>query len=47
MRDNSTFVCDLCHARVKETRWDLLAAGLHLSVYLPCRDPMGDDCGGI
>lgn len=22
MRDNSTFVCDLCHARVKETRWE-------------------------
>lgn len=39
MRD--TFVCDLCHARVKETRWEHRAAGLYLAVYLPSGNPMG------
>jgi len=41
MREKA-FICDLCHARVEETRWDLLAAGLHLSVYLPSGSPMGE-----
>ena len=37
----SVFICDLCHARVKETKWDRLAVGLYLNVYLPCSNPMG------
>jgi len=40
MRDNA-FVCDLCHARVKETSWEHQAVGLYLNVYLPCGNPMG------
>ena len=40
MREKA-FICDLCHARVKETRWYLQAAGLYLNVYLPYSNPMG------
>jgi len=41
MREN-VFVCDLCHARVEETKWYLQAVGLYLKVYLPCSNPMGE-----
>jgi hypothetical protein len=40
MREKA-FICDLCHARVEETRWYLQAAGLYLNVYLPSENPMG------
>ncbi len=40
MREN-VFICDLCRARVKETRWELQAADLYLNIYLPCSNPMG------
>lgn len=40
MREKA-FICDLCHARVKETRWEHRAVGLYLNVYLPCSNPMG------
>lgn len=40
MREEA-FICDLCHARVEETRWDLQARGLYLNIYLPCSNPMG------
>ena len=40
MREN-VFICDLCHARVKETRWEHRAVGLYLNVYLPSGNPMG------
>lgn len=39
MRD--TFVCDLCHARVKELHWSDRAAELRLAVYVPSQNPMG------
>jgi len=41
MREN-VFVCDLCHARVEETKWYFQAVGLYLKVYLPCSNPMGE-----
>jgi hypothetical protein len=41
MREKA-FICDLCHARVEETRWELEARGLYLNIYLPCSNPMGE-----
>lgn len=40
MREN-VFICDLCHARVEETHWDLRAVELYLNIYLPSSNPMG------
>ena len=40
MREKA-FICDLCHTRVEETRWELEARGLYLNIYLPSSNPMG------
>lgn len=39
------FVCDLCHAFVKEVHWSDQAKELSLSVYVSAQNPMGRLCG--